>query len=66
MFGNMLFMGIFGAVGQDVLAAMKEVMTEDEVKNFSNLSDERKNEILQQVQEIVGKKKNFEDNTKSE
>lgn len=56
MFGNMLFMGIFGAIGQDVLSAMKEVMTEDEVKNFSNLSDERKNEILQKVQEIVEKK----------
>ena len=34
---------------------MKEVMTEDEVKNFSNLSDERKNEILHKVQEIVEK-----------
>lgn len=56
MFGNMLFMGIFGAIGQDVIAAMKESMTEDEVRNFSNLSDERKNEILQKVQEIVKKK----------
>lgn len=60
MFGNMLFMGIFGAIGKDVIAAMKEVMTEDEVRNFSNLSDERKNEILQQVQEIVEKKKEHE------
>lgn len=59
MFGNMLFMGILGATGHDIIAAMKEVMTEEEVKNFSNLSDERKNEILQKVQEIVEKKKNI-------
>lgn len=59
MFGNILSM-IFGKTGQDVISAMKEVMTEDEVKNFSNLSDERKNEILQQVQEIVEKKKKHE------
>lgn len=55
MFGNILSM-MFGTTGQDVISAMKEVMTEDEVKNFSNLSDERKNEILQKVQEIVEKK----------
>lgn len=55
MFGNRLLM-MFGTTGQDVISAMKEVMTEDEVKNFSNLSDERKNEILQKVQEIVEKK----------
>lgn len=55
MFGNILSM-IFGKAAQDVIAAMKEVMTEDEVKNFSNLSDERKNEILQKVQGIVEKK----------
>lgn len=48
---------MFGTTGQDVISAMREVMTEDEVKNFSNLSDERKNEILQKVQEIVEKKK---------
>lgn len=59
MFGNILSM-MFGAIGNDVIAAMKEVMTEDEVKNFSNLSDERKNEILQKVQEIVEKKKKHE------
>lgn len=58
MFGNTLSM-MFGKTGQDVISAMKEVMTEDEVKNFSNLSDERKNEILQKVQEIVEKKKNI-------
>lgn len=55
MFESIIFM-MFGEAGQDVLSAMKEVMTEDEVKNFSNLSDERKNEILQKVQEIVEKK----------
>lgn len=49
---------MFGEAGQDVLSAMKEVMTEDEVKNFSNLSDERKNEILQKVQEIAKMKTN--------
>lgn len=59
MFVNILSM-MFGAIGNDVIAAMKEVMTEDEVKNFSNLSDERKNEILQKVQEIVEKKKKHE------
>lgn len=58
MFGNILSM-MFGTTGQDVISAMREVMTEDEVKNFSNLSDERKNEILQKVQEIVEKKKNI-------
>jgi hypothetical protein len=55
MFGSIISM-MFGAIGKDVIAAMKEVMTEDEVKNFSSLSDERKNEILQKVQEIVEKK----------
>lgn len=59
MFGNILSM-MFGTTGKDVISAMKEVMTEDEVKNFSNLSDERKNEILQKVQEIVEKKKEHE------
>lgn len=55
MFGSIISM-MFGTAGQDVISAMKEVMTEDEVKNFSNLSDERKNEILQKVQEIEEKK----------
>lgn len=57
MFGNILSM-MFGAIGKDVIAAMKEVMTEEEVRNFSNLSDERKNEILQKVQEIAKMKTN--------
>lgn len=58
MFGSIISM-MFGKTGQDVISAMKGVMTEDEVKNFSDLSDDRKNEILQKAQEIVKKKKNI-------
>lgn len=47
---------MFGPKAFEIIDAMKEVMTQEEITNFENVSDNRKIEILNRVQEIVNSK----------